>query len=839
MLSGVSWRPRGSGLQHSGWIGAAYTTPGGTLRRATRTTYTVDGNVQKVEEGYVGGSDTDLTNFQVLNWTVNEFDGYSRLVKTSKQHMESSNVVTTMVTQTSYDAFDRVLCTAVRMNQATFGSLPSDACTLGTAGADGVDRITKNTYDKAGQLLKVTKAFGTSLAQDYATYTYSQNGKQTSVADANGNLTGYAFDGFDRLIQTTFPSPTAAGQVNSSDYEAYSYDAAGNRISVRKRDGNTIQYGYDAINRMSSKSILNNTAESVTYVYDYLGHMTSATDGNGVAVSSSFDALGRKMSETVYGMLINYQYDLAGNRTRITWPDQYFVQYAYDSSGRMASASANGTSALATYGYENFGRLAWVQYGGGSTNSMAYSWSADDDLTSLTDDLAGTSYDVSFTNSFTEAKQVALTDINNISFVYAPTNPGTTGYAVNGLNQYTTVTPPGASAAAIGYDANGNLTSDGTFTFAYDVENRLTSSQKTGVSTAYAYDPLGRRYQKVVTGGAYAGTAVYLNSGDDEIAEYTGGTGSTLSKRYIPGAAIDKPIAMIDVVAGTTTFFYIDRQGSVMAMSDSSGNKTEGPFSYGDYGDCVTGDQPCAIGVPYKYTGRRYDPESGLYYYRARYYSASLGRFLQTDPVGYTDNLNWYAYVGNDPTDRTDPTGNATTCSESGCTMTADSFNEGQSNHKTIIASPDVKAAVERGKGQVTSSRGDEKLGFVTPDANGTPTLQPGEGVHTGSTNTGSTATAKVPAGAMAVAHGHIESGPNRSNGMVDDPKSNGGYGDMQSLRPGVELPNATVYNGQVGWHELKNGQATFSYPNGAMTSSQASQMQRNLNNEQKLFQNH
>lgn len=111
------------------------------------------------------------------------------------------------------------------------------------------------------------------------------------------------------------------------------------------------------------------------------------------------------------------------------------------------------------------------------------------------------------------------------------------------------------------------------------------------------------------------------------------------------------------VPGGAKTFFHTDKMGSVIAMSDTSGALVEGPYTYDPYGRCFSGASLCSAGEPFRYTGQRLDPETGSYYYRARMYNPIIGRFLQIDPVGYAADLNLYTYVGNDPTDAVDPTG--------------------------------------------------------------------------------------------------------------------------------------------------------------------------------------
>jgi YD repeat-containing protein len=536
------------------------------LRDARRLTYRdADNKLSIVEIGTV--PDPSSTALTVHSRIDHGYDSRRNPVTEAT----SASGTTYSLVQRLFDDSGRLECEARRMNPASFASPPASACALGAQGSFGPDRITHNIYDVDGQLRVTQRGYGTGLQQNSVSYTYTANGKRESVTDANGNRAELRYDGFDRQNRWVFPSQTAPGAVDENDYEAYGFDAAGNRTSLRKRDGRTIIYQYDGLNQLTLKSAPDSASGAagynVLYGYDVRGLQLHARFGS-EGITNTYDGFGRLRTSAntllagVTGALA-YDYDAGGRRTRLTFPDGSYFSYALDGAGQLTAicenvAVCNTAAAVETFSYDTHGRRSGMSLTGVATS---YGYDPISRLSSLTHDLAGTVTDQSLTFGYNPASQIVSRDSSNAAYSSAPAPDGTRSYSVNGLNQYTSV-----GGTALSYDSNGNLTSDGATSFVYDAENRLVSASGTKTATL-SYDPLGRLLKTL---GGSAGATQFLYDGDKLVAEYDGS--GNLRRRYVHGLGADEPLLWYEGTGlSSRRSLLADHQGSPIAVTNSSG----------------------------------------------------------------------------------------------------------------------------------------------------------------------------------------------------------------------------------------------------------------------------
>ncbi|MBA3908235.1 MAG: RHS repeat protein, partial [Pseudonocardiales bacterium] len=511
-----------------GTISADPDGAGPLKNRAARLTYNADGQVTLAEQGTVTDqSDAAWFNFASLQQVASGYDANGRKVSDAL----SAGGTTYALTQYSYDALGRAECAAQRMNPAAFGSLPGSACTLGASGSFGPDRIARTVYNAAGEATRLQTGYGTSDQRDEVASSYTPNGKLATLADANGNLTTYGYDGFDRPFVTNYPSPTTPGVSSTTDYEGLSYDAASNVTQRRLRDGQVIYYTYDNLDRLTLKDVpnLNVDDQDVTYDYDLFGRLTHSANNPINQLYLTYDALGRRTGEANYYYALTRQYDLAGRRTRLTWNDGFYVSYDHLVTGEVSAIKENGSFVLGSYGYDDLGRRTSLTRGNGTTTT--YGYDPVSRLTGLAHDLAGAASDVTTTfGGYNPAGQIGTSSRDNDGYAWNGLTTRSVAETPNGLNQLVQ-----QGAATLTYDGRGNLISDGTRSYAYTSEDRMTSAS--GVSALY-HDPLGRLDYIAASSGTLLGL-----DGDAIVSEYSYDNGpGPLLRRYVFGPGADEPL---------------------------------------------------------------------------------------------------------------------------------------------------------------------------------------------------------------------------------------------------------------------------------------------------------
>jgi len=434
------------------------------------------------------------------------------------------------------------------------------------------------------------------------------------------------YDNMDRLTGRTDPLGRS---------ESLAYDLGGNLTRFTDRKGQITNFTYDPLNRLIAISYADNSTTTISY--DSVGRPVALIDSIGGRIDLAYDNLNRVVRETTGLGTVAYTYDSIGRRASMTANGQAPTNYSYDTASRLTQV-AQGAQVV-VIGYDNKGHRTSLTYPNGTTTT--YSYDAASRLTGIFHERGVTNVEsISYVYDAAGNRTAAVRGSNPAAIL-----PGTLQATYDAANEQ--ISLDNALFTLI-YDANGNLLSrtdlTGTTTYTWDARNRLIAVTGPGLTASFVYDALNRRISKTVNGIS----TQYLYDRNDIVQEING---SAVTATYLRSLNVDEVFVRM---GASPEYYHTDAQGTTMMLTDATGiAKTT--YTYTPFGETtVTG---AASSNPFQLTGRENDG-SGLYYYRARYYSPSLHRFISEDPIRFRGrDINLYRYAYSNPTRFRDPQG--------------------------------------------------------------------------------------------------------------------------------------------------------------------------------------